>query len=484
MRRIARWSLPVLAALGVAWWLVRPAWEIPLGEMRIALGSAERLVVMRWEGEPGAFVPKKGVEQALVHGGEIPFQYPMVARNWIDPKALYCVSVLPFEVRLKGMKRVAAGVPHSRIEAGRGPEQIIREVREGDVISLGSERLEVAAIRRWSGVLYEPEGQPVMAVSVEKEGVQDGPVLLFGPGAWEQVWQGLVVRWAWLGTRGEVEASSSRERLSSAAPRWGVVDGERTSWFSSFLPGSGAILSDGREVTVQRFVESEGGAPARLVLSVEQDGMTEFVEVTAGQEGVGPFRLDAPGLPERCVVFYAWRDGAAMGAAYEKGERFSGKEMEAGEEWKVDGWPFTLRLDGVVESGIRVELADSPYDEVVLASDKGHVVVREGETMEYDGWTVRFCHEHGQLIVKYELATVEEGNETPFSLGTGGRFQAGGWVFSPGETDERGGDVVWLRVARGERVPAVWVGIGVGLWGLLSGWEWVRWYRGRLAGKG
>lgn len=260
-------------------------------------------------------------------------------------------------------------------------------IKVGERILIDAQEYVVDAIRPWSGLLRDPVGGAMASISIATAADAWEEDILVASGSWVRFTDAPPIRFEF-----DMESENpgaALEALAGTAPigRWGVRDGPRTNWFTSFTPGTGLELNSG--VTVMLLEASVEAEPFGIDVLVEESGERDRRTITMGADDplivleLDPFRSRALALwsdrADRAELFSV-HDGAARSLG----------SMRAGETLTDPVTGLAIRLEQALPHAAPVVRKDSPLLEAVLSGPQGRIRVRQGEAVRAGEATLRF----------------------------------------------------------------------------------------------
>jgi len=245
----------------------------------------------------------------------------------------------------------------------------------GQSVTLNTSAFDVAGIRPWAGLLHRPPGLPMLNVAVqpphakwiENIFVEHGSARILTPDI-------------------AVHVATGDQSTTSSPARWGIIEGDRTHWFSSFVPGTGLDLADGTAVTLLARQPS-----ARILVEFDANGVKSKDWIDANQYRPGdqiryedadavPFRLEIN--PVADASFWV----SLVEGDLERWSRPTGIGLMLVDE----DFGISVRIDQNEPEAVALFADESPWLEVVM-SNASHVVrIREGEAVRVGETTVAF----------------------------------------------------------------------------------------------
>ena len=438
------------------------------GELCVATGHEERIVVRKasekWERTRNRLSRFFG-DAIQVRKSALPAQIPFDDREagarLLDPALTYDAARLPFPLRLKRIEIVRRLAPQNSLKVtGPGQERMI-DIVAGGVVEIEGENFQVTRIDKWSGLLRDPEGMPMAAISLRSGQGPWGAPAFFRSGQWRSIGPNLAVCFTWFDTEAAAREAIARYLPGIETARWGVADGTAMNWFESFAPGTGAQLSDGTSVTLVRLEENhatDAGPVPAIEVEVAQDGQSRTQWVAANDPRAdAPIRFDYAARNETVVLIDAYQEDAALVAIYHHKQCLGNAALSSGQECVPENSPVGARLDQVLAHAVPVKADNSPLYEAVLQSGPREVRARQGEAVRLGDSLIEFVRTDTPPVVRYELiASVDPavgpksvrtqnvgpksvrtrnegpGKERAFSIGPDDSVRLGGWYFSQG----------------------------------------------------
>lgn len=440
------------------------------GELCVAHENAERTAV-----HPAGRASNLQAGQTRVYtdvsASAIQFTNPEAVVPRLEEGGHYNVARLPFLVALEDYAILEQPSPQRFLEtrSPQGANQM--RISEGERVELNGTSGEVKAIQRWSGLIRDPRGQTMAAISLREEGASWSDRIFLTEGAWSTMEPdtGLYLEW-------KADEEAAAEQARSPLPdldeaRWGAVEGGVMHWFGSFLPGSGVTLSDGSIVTLLAYEERRGEreAPAVLVEVEKGDERTREWYYANDYSPGDAVRFEYPGKLPRAIALYPWRQGAAHTAAYREGEVVDSERLEEGGTWRVDEFDLEVRLDQVYEEAVPVHQRESRFNEAIIELDDETLHLREGEAVRMEELLLEFSTQTPPPVMRYDLRIVnpEEDVNRNAELRAGEEVRVGSWVIRQGAVDPLALDKALLEVEYAPDPTPLWIGGGLVTAGLL-----------------
>lgn len=392
------------------------------GLLVVAKGKSERTVAAPGGGGGLAAMVRPAMPPELLRASN-----PRALEQALDKDEVYTTAQLPFPVALEAVEVLETRPERRVIELRQHREAQQVDAAAGAVLPWGGATATVREIRPWVGLLRTPSGAPNAALSLRRGDEPWTRGVFLGEGAWRTVEgdTGLLLRWF----RSDAEAKARFPESIGAffGARWGAADRGNVNWFTSFVPGTGATLSDDTEVTLLAVEEAHDGAPA-IFVSLKPKKGPEARHWYRADASTGPIRLELPGNYAQHVLINAWRDSSAYVAVYNRGKRVTMRLLAEEEALTAaEGPGFALRLDAVMRTGTpSTAITDREVLEAVLDTPTGELALREGAMHALDaGAQVRFRRLAQPPKVRYTIAL---GKDDQRELSLGDTVRKGNWV--------------------------------------------------------
>lgn len=422
------------------------------GELCIALERSERTVVRpATNGRlPLELDGGRLRIQRSVGAGTIAFEDPETLARILDGSAGYDAVQLPFPVRLKRIEVLEDHDPQQTLEVSSPDSKETFDLVVGRTVDIEGQPFEVAAIRKWAGLLRDRRGLPMAVLSLHRPGGPWTEAVFLDAAKWRRVEPGIGIRLFWLDSEALAREAVAQGLPDIKSARWGAVDGPAINWFQSFAPGVGATLSDGTTVTLLQIDEdhptSAGNQPA-IHVEIEKGNEKQALWVTANaQDADALVQFEFPSKLETVILLYAYRDGVALASVYHSGQLRGTTTLNAGVPWLPDGSPYELRLDQTLATALPVPRKDSTVYEAVLRSGGRELRLRQGEAIRCGDALLQFVRTAEPPVVRYELAV----GGRALSIGPEEAARFGDWVFSQGGPSR---EPLRTGVLRVEHVP-------------------------------
>ncbi len=434
------------------------------GELCVAHGNSERTAVHP-SGRAADFQAGHTPVYRQTPAEAIRFTNPEAVVPRLEEGRLYDVVRLPFSVTLENYAIVEQPSPRRLLET-RSPEGVNRiAISQGDHVELNGVTGEIAAIQRWSGLIRDPRGQSMAAISLREQDAYWSNRIFLTEGAWSTMEPdtGLYLEWK---TNEETAAEHARSPLPDLDnARWGAVEGAVVHWFGSFLPGSGVTLSDGTLVTLLAYEPRHGEREAPAVL-VEVDQGSERTRQWYYANNYSPgdaVRFEYPARLPRAIALYPWRQGAAYAAAYRQGEVVDSQRLEGGGAWRIEEFDLEVRLDQVLEDAVPVHQRESPFTEAIIEFEDETLHLREGEAVRKGELLLEFFTQTTPPVMRYDLRITDSQDDTDWTaqLPAGGEVRVGSWVIRQGVVDPLALNKALLKVEYVPDPAPLWLGGGL-----------------------
>ncbi len=481
MRRAAAFSLSVILIVGGAILIAGPRMlnssRSTKGEIRVPRHVEARYVLF----------PVKEGSSNLTHEiedlssfetiAEIPFEKEQERQAWLRQEGAFAAVRLPFSLTLESTE-VLDQLPAAdllEIRSEHGTQRI--PIAQGQQVGLGPRKGKIVKIGPWSGLYRTEHGMPMAAVALRsRNGGRRQQVLLAG-GTRASPAPDVALRFVWGADEKETRRLVAENVPGIDTARWGVADGELVQWFSSFAPGTGLDLRDGRCVTLvdydPRRTAGETERPAICVRVQSAEGEQRYW-VFAGEtdpQGLVQFRYEA--LARYVFCLGAWREGQALVAAFHSGEKIGDAVVEAGQDWRPDSSAPVIHIEQVLASAVPVMPGQANLRETVIEIGGRTLRVREGEQVLFEGVYLKYLYRVPPPVLRYQLEVQDDQGRSVrvFVLGPGDRVQVGEWLFGQARPAPEPQSVACLSVQPADGllldatgVAALACGVALGAW--------------------
>lgn len=379
---------------------------------------------------------------------------------------------LRFNVRLDGISETPAD-PERESLVVQSPQGEKTWTLGGDqVLRDGDLQVEVGPRFPWQGLLHNLSGAPMVNVRVvTKTGAST--TLLADDDWFADEIESLAIHFNWFADDSAARAALDDDTWKeSASRRWGVREGDRLHAFTSFAPGTGIAIDDGREFTLAGTRE-HNGVPEILVVEDGPDGEHKHVVKANDNAPNDEISFDAWDLYATRLAITASQDGSAWIRAH--GERatetFRAREGAAIRE--TDG--LSVILEQVLAQALPIDnTGDTVYARTLTVNGE-NIALREGEIHPVGAYRLSYHYVPPHSEYVYNFAIVTAGNHVAesFQLQKDQTATWGKWSFMPTQSSDN--QSATIRVIRtGERLPiclgALMLVLGLAL-GRYARWE-------------
>jgi hypothetical protein len=402
----------------------------------------------------------------------VPFSDPRNATRVFKDDTLYHAQLLPFTLRLNKIDLIQAFPDRHVLEVSEAGTTTTHELHVGAPLDIAGKAVEVAALRPWAGLLRNPKGAPMAAVSLRDPKSGWSREFLLSRDVWTFPGPDTFFLLRWHDSEEAARADAATLPKTLAAGRWGVRDGQRVHWSTSLLPGGGFTLDDGTEVTL---IAHDPASP-EITVEFRKGDATEVVKQRANQSKPERVHFEAPTRAQIAWVLYAWRDAAALVQRLE-GDVLESRELREGEFWEASDGGGAMRLDQVMAGALPVTPASNegrPVTEAVLHGEGVALQLREGLYINEGEVRLRYRREAVPARVRYALtAQNREGEVGSIVLAPGDTQRIGAWLFSQDARFPRTQEGALLHARRTLGAPSQWVGMAMVIVGAF-GWVILR----------
>lgn len=452
--------LYLVALFGGAGWLYGRLQHFE-GELCLYEGQAEVLAARPAGGAFSLSAAHRGLPAEL-----LPWRNPDVARRYFGVDGRFDAAPLPGALKLSRVEVIHQPPPREVLHVeGRGDRQEFA-VRDGAQVALDDATLTITGVRPWTGLVRDPRGGPMAALSLKPADADWSEPLLLQQGRWSLSGTTLAVRFD---RGGDAAPAWPVPMQPETGARWGVRDGKAVQWAEGLVAGSGFTLQDGSEVQFVRF----DPARAAILLAHRRAAEPEPVWVPANENPAGAnYFFEAPGLCKTVVRLWGRGEGAALAGIWQAGaSAWQQQELALHTPWAPDGVPYQLRLDQAMDRAVPVPRTDPPVTALVLQTPEGPRQLREGELTPWRDARLRFRRVPQPPAIRAHLEARAPG-EAPqvFTLAAGETHRWGDWVFAvqPNPAEGRRSVVVQARRTFGgpQRIFAIGLFL-IGAFGLV-----------------
>lgn len=279
-------------------------------------------------------------------------------------------------------------------DAGRAPLVLHAERGEairtipidvGERFELDGQTLTVREIRPWRGLLRQSSGVALLHFAVRLPGGETIDDLILKSGDRITLNDDLTVTFAWHANEADAVAAL---RGTAPASRWGLREGDATSWTQSFVPGTGFEREDGTDVTL-----IEHGADGTIRVRCFTDGSVRTLTLKPGEQSPeGVMNASQPSSSDFVVVL-GWPEGECMLVETHGGEATRHRFSSGG---TVDVATGAIAVYDVQSDAVYVGPDQSPWLEATLEESSGRRVrVREGVTEGFQDWRLSLARNGG-----------------------------------------------------------------------------------------
>jgi hypothetical protein len=409
------------------------------GMVLVVKGSAEGIAVCPARDSFSLAAGERNLPAEIIH-----FDNPQPFRRFLGDQEMFDAVRMPFRLQLDAIDVLEERPPREIIEVlGKHPV-VSCEARAGVQIPVEGPALQVKEIRPWVGLLRNPQGRPMTALSIRKAGSESwtGPIFL-DAGSWRFVEPGIALRLGWFRSEAEARKSLPQNLDALQGARWGVVDGKKFHGFQSFSPGTGVTLDDGTEVTLLKHDPEHPGehgpAPAILVELKRTEGVENLWAPVNTHEPNATIRYVDPARANTVVTANAWRDGTALLAAFQDRLAFGNRLLAEGEVWRPmienpggAGFPYEIRLDQAMAAALPILPGGDPVWEALVTAPGEEIRLREGEAVTWKDLRLRYRRMPTPPRVRQHFTVTPRSGGKPwtFDLGPGKSRRVGDWRFS------------------------------------------------------
>ncbi len=289
------------------------------------------------------------------------------------------------------------------------------ELSPGTVFVVGGNTVTVLALRPYAGLWPDPMGAPMAGVSVRLRDLWIENLLLQSK-QWLHFEDGPAIRFLWCDNEEEAGRHIAAGRPGIESARWGVHDEGRTHWFSSFAPGAGVELADGRIVTLVGLDEGPSDAVAAIDVEISELSGTTRRRIPANTDD--PLAVFVyPALNADLLLLYAWEEAKALAAYLPQDADSAYAQLVPGEEWTPEIGGIAVRLEQVSRAAVAVESGQSTIFEALLQVASSRVRVRQGEAVRVGDALLRFSLKTRPPSAHYGMTlTNPSGKQTHFVL--------------------------------------------------------------------
>jgi hypothetical protein len=321
------------------------------------------------------------------------------------------IGVPELTLRLTSLTLPTRQASEGELIIDTGDAESAVKIEEGAHVTLNETAYEVSVIRAWAGLLHRPPGAPMINCAVQPPGGEWIENVFIPIGGWQIIPPELAVF-----------ATQAGAPFNANSARWGVVEGERIHWFTSFVPGTGVELRDGVVVTLLARRPS-----GRILVEFDSGGERERVWFDANQsDETSPIRYDDPGTAAFRLRIEVHENRTARITLRENDLQHWSREVEVGAVVPADTSGLRARVDQIEMDAFPLLAAESPFLEAVLVNDDRVLRIRESEAVRMGESTVTF-----EAVAEPREATAAieiDGALQP--LGENDVYESGPWTLS------------------------------------------------------
>jgi hypothetical protein len=327
--------------------------------------------------------------------------------------------------------------PRDRLSVSTGSIEETHEWIPGSEIAVAGRIYRVETVRTWKGLLPMTGGAQMVSVTLLRPDALPIEDILLRTGQRLDIGGDVSLDLRECIGRDDALALIAAAALDVDPGKWGIADGGGVIWFESFIPGTGATLSDGSLIMLESF------SPQTMSLVVRK--RTAFGVDTLrvdGPSSAPPLFLEYSRAASPVIGLYVIEDGRVLMAVSPP------QEIAAGETWPFTKGPYTLRLEQAFRSAAPVGAADSPFFEGVLVSGEDRIRVRQGEAVRVGDSLLRYLREPNNATAAIHLRMFVSGDkEFELELRPGEQFilEWMGETWSLAHADIEPGGIVTIR---------------------------------------
>lgn len=296
------------------------------------------------------------------------------------------------------------------LRSGQGDRLVVSENGErteypvvGDeTVVLGEKTFVIEGARKWSGILPDPEGEPLISVALrENEGnwlenliLSDRSVASIGL---------LDVQFRPLPAEGDL--GEVLEELNSAygePSRWGVLDGNDVTWFDKMRAGSGVEASNGSDYTLLEYRAPGPDRPASILVEISGEGESKRVQLDAGMKH-DTIRFEAQDSTRISLALIGGYDDTLIGLLSRPEVTSTLLTILPGRVTVVGDTGYQLRIDTVSDSGVPVPAEQSTFFEVALSDGDQLIRVRQGEAVRVGDALLTYELDASSIAQRYQI---------------------------------------------------------------------------------
>ena len=342
---------------------------------------------------------------------EIPFKGAYDSARLLNPQKRYDALTLPFVLKLKQADVMTEEEPANQLKIRTPEGEQIIDFKLNQDLQFGEDKTQwhVDAVRKWSGLLSDPQGEPMIRVALRKPSDPQWTEGITLPSAtWRRIEPRIGIHFEWFPNE---DTARQLTRIEAATPaRWGLVDGNMITWQENFTPGGGGTLHNKTSVTLLQWNDQQD-PPVILVRLVDQKG-TRDVQITANNPSPEiPVVYEDYGRLDTVLLFSAWKEGQAFAVAYQHHQPCGESVLDVDTPWTPAGLPYQVRIDQVIEKGVVVAQQDSKVPEVVFSSENRKLHIRQGEAVREGDSLLEFSRKTKPSAIQYAFSVTGEGKD-------------------------------------------------------------------------
>ncbi len=389
------------------------------GTLVVAVGRQERVAAASQ-----AYVAAKAPGLSRAPTSAIPFEDPESGRKYFAQQEWLEFVQLPFAVRAD---KIYIPPVLSRLTVSEGQDEKSIEIKTGDTVTIGATQYKTASIGKWSGLMRDPQGAPMAAVTLTGDADNAAAMtMLLSSDIWQMTPGGSAFCFRWHAADEQAAQAAAGPAPGIESARWGVVDGGAVNWFQSFTPGTGAFLKNGDEVTLVAFDEEKPAVAVEIKTGDEK--RVTWVAANGAVEGV-PIKFEYPAAAAHVFVIDAWEDGKAVVTEYQKSRQVAQKPLSQRQWFYPASAGFNVRLDDVLSTAVAVTESKSTLWCAVLRDEAGEeIVLREGEARPMGDSRVQYVRSMEYAAVAYTF-TID--GKRQVTLKRGQSMRVGDWRLRP-----------------------------------------------------
>lgn len=326
-----------------------------------------------------------------------------------------------FQIILDDIEQSKDAPASGTLEISQYGEDEYIDLSPGASFRLNDASGTVVAIRSYTGLWPDPQGIPMVGISIRRNGSWIENIALQSDEGLS-VQSGLAVRFLWCADDGEARRRAAEGRPGIESARWGVRDSTRTHWSNSFLPGTGVELADGSTVKILGLLEDARGDPTAIEVEIRQaDAVVRRRIATDADDPLIVFEY--PALKAEVVLLHAWSEDKALLTYLPYGAESDQALLSIGQEWEGGGEGIAIRLEQISRAALKISPSQSGLFEAVLQIGSSRVRVREGQAVRVGDALLRYTHNASEPLEWYNMTLKSSaGDETRFILTPGNPF--------------------------------------------------------------